>query len=89
MELAMTADELKARIQQLHPETLVNVTDLTGTMDHWQVEVVSPVFEGKLTFERQKMIMALLKNEIATEEVHALTMKTFSPAQYQAKQAGH
>ncbi len=84
----MTADELKARIQQLHPETLVNVTDLTGTMDHWQVEVVSPVFEGKLTFERQKMIMALLKNEIATEEVHALTMKTFSPAQYQAKQAG-
>jgi acid stress-induced BolA-like protein IbaG/YrbA len=88
MELVMTADELKARIQQLHPETLVNVTDLTGTMDHWQVEVVSPVFEGKLTFERQKMIMALLKNEIATEEVHALTMKTFSPAQYQAKQAG-
>jgi acid stress-induced BolA-like protein IbaG/YrbA len=89
MELVMTADELKARIQQLHPETQVKVTDLTGTMDHWQVEVVSPVFEGKLTFERQKMIMALLKNEIATEEVHALTMKTFSPAQYQAKQAGN
>jgi len=86
MELAMTADEMKTRIQTLHPETLVKVTDLTGTMDHWQVEVVSPAFEGKLTFERQKMIMGLFKNEIATEEVHALTMKTYTPSQYQAMQ---
>jgi acid stress-induced BolA-like protein IbaG/YrbA len=86
MELAMTADELKARIQKLHPQTEVQVTDLTGTMDHWQVVVISPVFEGKLSFERQKMIMALLKEEIASNEVHALTMKTYSPSQYQAMQ---
>ncbi len=82
----MTADELKIRIQKLHPETQVQVTDLTGTMDHWQVVVVSPVFEGKLSFERQKMIMSLLKEEIASNEVHALTMKTYSPSQYQAMQ---
>ena len=82
----MTADELKARIQKLHPQTEVQVTDLTGTMDHWQVVVISPVFEGKLSFERQKMIMALLKEEIASNEVHALTMKTYSPSQYQAMQ---
>ena len=82
----MTADELKIRIQKLHPETQVQVTDLTGTMDHWQVVVVSPVFEGKLSFERQKMIMSLLKEEIASNEVHALTMKTYSPSQDQAMQ---
>jgi len=85
MELAMTADELKVRIQQLHPETMVQVTDLTGTMDHWQVVVVSPAFEGKLTFERQKMVMALLKEEIASNEVHALTMKTFTLSQYKGE----
>jgi len=87
MELAMTADELRSRIQQLHPQTEVQVTDLTGTMDHWQVVVISPVFEGKMSFERQKMIMALLKDEIASNEVHALTMKTYSPLQYQAMQS--
>ena len=81
----MTADELKVRIQQLHPETMVKVTDLTGTMDHWQVVVVSPAFEGKLSFERQKLVMALLKEEIASNEVHALTMKTFTPSQYQGE----
>ena len=80
----MTAEELRARIQKLHPQTEVQVTDLTGTMDHWQVVVVSPAFEGKMSFERQKMIMALLKEEIASNEVHALTMKTYSPTQYEA-----
>jgi len=79
----MTPEQVKARIQQLHADTHVEVTDLTGTMDHYKVLVVSPAFEGKMMIEQQKMIMALLKAEIDTEEVHALTMKTFTPAQYQ------
>jgi acid stress-induced BolA-like protein IbaG/YrbA len=83
MNPGMTPEQLKARIKELHAETHVEVTDLTGTMDHYQVLVVSPAFEGKMMIEQQKMIMALLKAEIGTEEVHALTMKTYTPAQYQ------
>jgi stress-induced morphogen len=79
----MTDIELAARIQQLHPQTKVKVTDLTGTQDHWQVEVISPVFEGKMMVEQHKMIMALLKIEIDSNEVHALSMKTFTPNQKQ------
>ncbi len=82
----MTADELKERIQMLGPHTEVEVKDLTGTQDHWQVVVVSPAFEGKMSFQQQKMVMALLKDEIASNEVHALTMKTYSPSQYQGVQ---
>jgi stress-induced morphogen len=78
----MTAEQLQARIKKLHPDTYVEAKDLTGTQDHWQVLVVSPAFEGKLMVEQQRMIMELLKAEIATEEVHALTMKTYTPEQY-------
>lgn len=78
----MTPEQLKARIQQLHPDTQVQVKDLTGTMDHWQVTVVSPAFQGKLMVEQHQMIMKLLKAEIDSEEVHALSMKTFTPEQY-------
>ncbi len=78
----MTSEQLQARIQQLHPETLVEVNDLTGTQDHWQVLVVSPVFDGKMMVEQQRMIMGLLKAEIDSNEVHALSMKTFTPEQY-------
>ncbi len=79
----MTAEQLQARIKKLHPETYVEAVDLTGTQDHWQVLVVSPAFQGKMMVEQQRMIMDLLKAEIATEEVHALTMKTYTPEQYQ------
>lgn len=79
----MTPEQLKARILTLHPETRVDVVDLTGTMDHYQVSVVSPAFEGKMMMEQHKMIMGVLKAEIDSEEVHALTMKTFTPAQYE------
>lgn len=79
----MTAEQLATRIKKLHPETQVQVTDLTGTQDHWSVLVVSPAFEGKLMVDQQRMIMELLKAEISTEEVHALTMKTYTPAQYE------
>lgn len=79
----MTPEQLKKRIEQLGPNTQVEVKDLTGTQDHYQVTVISPAFEGKLMVEQHKMIMGILKAEIDTEEVHALSMKTFTPAQYQ------
>lgn len=79
--LIMTPEQLSERIKQLHPETTVKATDLTGTQDHYQVEVVSPAFVGKTTIEQHKMIMALLKSEINSNEVHALSMKTWTPEQ--------
>jgi len=82
----MTSDQIAKRIETLGPGTKVEVTDLTGTQDHWQVVVVSPAFEGKLSFQQQKMVMAVFKEEIASNEVHALTMKTYSPSQYQGIQ---
>ncbi len=79
----MTPQAIAERIRKLHPETHVEVRDLTGTEDHYEVLVVSPAFQDKMMIEQQRMIMALLKAEIDTEEVHALTMKTYTPEQYE------
>jgi acid stress-induced BolA-like protein IbaG/YrbA len=78
----MTPEQLKTRIQKLGPGTEVEVVDLTGTMDHYQAIVISPAFEGKLMIEQHRMVMGILQAEIDSGEVHALTMKTFTPAQY-------
>ena len=79
----MNSAALKQRIETLHPQTKVQVTDLTGTEDHWQVLVVSPAFEGKLMIEQHQMIMKILKAEIDSNEVHALSMKTYTPSQFE------
>jgi stress-induced morphogen len=79
----MTADQLKERIETLQAGTRAQITDLTGTEDHWSVMIVSPAFEGKSMIEQQRMVMTILKTEIDSNEVHALTMKTYTPSQYE------
>lgn len=78
----MTPEQLKSRLQKLGPGTEVEVVDLTGTEDHYQTLIVSPAFEGKMMMDQHRMVMGLLQAEIDSGEVHALTMKTFSPEQY-------
>jgi len=79
----MTPDELKARIETLAEGTQVEVVDLTGTRDHYQATIVSPAFEGKLMVDQHRQVMALFASEIESNEVHALSLKTFTPSQYE------
>ena len=53
----MTETELKQLIEGHFDEAHVSVRDMTGTMDHYEVEVVSPVFEGKSLIEQHKMTL--------------------------------
>jgi len=77
----MSPDALKNRIEKLGEQTQVEVVDLTGTEDHYQATIVSPAFEGKLMMEQHRMVYDLLKQEMASGEVHALTLKTYTPEQ--------
>lgn len=79
----MAPHQLKARIESLAPGTQAEVVDLTGTQDHYQAVVVSPVFTGRRMMEQHKMVYDLFKAEIDSGEVHALTLKTYSPEQVQ------
>ncbi len=79
----MTPDQLRARLETLAPATQAEVRDLTGTLDHYQALVVSQAFEGKLMIEQHRLVMGLFQREIDSGEVHALTLKTYTPAQYE------
>lgn len=79
----MNPTELKEKIETLGPGTEAQIMDLTGTQDHYQAIIVSPLFEGKMMIDQHRMVQDLLKEELASGEVHALTMKTFTPEAYQ------
>jgi len=81
----MTAAQIKQRIESIAQNTYVELIDLTGTQDHWQALIVSPIFEGKKMMEQHRLIYSLFDKEIQSNEVHALTLKTFTPEQYQTK----
>lgn len=75
----MTADQLKDLIAAGLPcEHLA----LEGDGRHWFATIVSAQFEGQRLVQRQRMVYATLGNRMATDEVHALSMKTYSPAEW-------
>jgi stress-induced morphogen len=80
----MTPAQLKARLETLAAGTQAEVNDLTGTQDHYQAVIVSPVFEGKLMIEQHRMVYKLVQSEIDSNEVHALTLKTYTPQQFES-----
>ena len=51
-----------------------------GGETHFNVTVVSDAFEGKSRVDRQRMVYALLAEEMA-ERIHALALTTKTPAE--------
>ncbi|MCM0606931.1 MAG: BolA family transcriptional regulator [Xanthomonadaceae bacterium] len=78
----MSPEQLRTRLETLKSGTVATITDLTGTEDHYAAVIVSPIFEGKSMIEQHRIVMEFLKAEIDSGEVHALTMKTYTPEQY-------
>ncbi|MBI1870745.1 MAG: BolA family transcriptional regulator [Chlamydiae bacterium] len=79
----MTAEQIKSRILEWAKGTEAQVIDLTGTQDHYQAVIISPIFTGKMMMEQHKMVYALFQKEIQSGELHALTLKTYSPEQHE------
>ena len=75
----MNAEQIKAMIAaQLVCEHL----ELEGDGRHWYATVVSAEFEGVRSVNRQRRVYATLGDKMQNDEVHALSMKTYTPAEW-------
>ena len=77
----MTSDELKSIIASGLPCEHI---ELSGDGQHWYATIVSSSFEGQRLIQRHQKVYATLGGRIHTNEVHALSMKTFTPAEWAA-----
>ena len=77
----MTADQLKHIIAAgLACEHL----EVEGDGRHWFATIVSAEFEGKRPIARHQRVYATLGQRMASDEVHALSMKTLTPSEWAA-----
>ena len=74
----MTPAEIQVLIRSAFPEAEVRVTDLTGTGDHFRVEVTSARFEGLSTLDRHRLVHDAVGPRL-TREIHALEIRTLTP----------
>ena len=82
----MTADELKSTIANgLNCEHL----EVEGDGRHWAATIVSAEFVGKRAIARHQRVYATLGAKIQTDEVHALSIKTLTPAEWAMQSDSH
>jgi acid stress-induced BolA-like protein IbaG/YrbA len=78
----MNADQIKQLIgANLQCEHIT----LDGDGRHWYTTVVSTEFEGKRAIARHQRVYATLGDKMKTDEIHALSIKAFTPAEWAAQ----
>ena len=80
----MTREELQSLIGAGLP---CDHLELTGDGRHWYATIVSSAFEGQRLIQRHQQVYATLGGRMQTDEVHALSMKTFTPAEWAVNSA--
>ncbi len=72
----MTAEQIQKLIQDALPDAGVEVR---GGEGKFEVSVISPAFKGLSTVRQHQIVYAAVNAQIASGELHALTIRTASP----------
>ena len=75
-------EEVKTLIESNLPESKVQVGDMTGTLDHLEILVISNEFKGKMLLEQHQMVMDILKESLK-EKIHAVKIKTITKDKFE------
>ena len=77
--LSMTAEELQSIISADLPCEHIA---LEGDGRHWYATIVSAEFAGLRAIQRHQRVYQTLGAKMHTDEMHALSMKTYTPAEW-------
>ncbi len=80
----MKATEVEKYLTQGLPHQLIQVN--TTDEVHFEAIVVSDAFQGESRLTRQRKVYAILGPLMQSGELHALALKTFTPAEWQEEQ---
>ena len=79
------AEEIRERIEAAIPGARAEVEDWTGGGDHFKATVTAEAFSGRSRIEQHRLVYEVFGAEIGGP-IHALSLKTQSPAQESSTQ---
>lgn len=77
----ISLEQVTTMIKTELPDAQVQVEDLGGG-DHLQATVVSEQFVGKTLVKQHQMVYKAVNSALASEDIHALALKTYTPEQW-------
>lgn len=81
-----SAHQIKDILERELPECTANVFDDLNDGEHFSAEVVSSAFDGVSLVRQHQLVYRALGPLVGTD-IHALQLKTFTPAAWQARGA--
>lgn len=75
----ISPQQVEEMIKVRLPDAEVEVQDLKGSGDHYQVTVVSTQFVGKGLVQQHQLVYQALNQAMSSEAIHALAIKTSIP----------
>ena len=75
----MNPEDIRTLLSKTLPGAEVTVMDLTGTRDHFEVQVLWEGFKGKSLIQQHQAVNRALEARLEDGSIHALKIKTFAP----------
>ena len=77
----MREQDIKLLIEQNIPEATV---DITGDGTHFEATIVSNIFSGKTPVQQHQIVYQALGDRMG-KEIHALSLQTYTPEEWDRK----
>jgi acid stress-induced BolA-like protein IbaG/YrbA len=81
----MDAATVKALLQNHMQDCEFHVQ---GEGSHYDIAAIGSVFEGLRPVKKQQLVYEALSDRIADGSIHAVNIRTFTPAEWQARAPG-
>ncbi|GGC00525.1 hypothetical protein GCM10011352_28340 [Marinobacterium zhoushanense] len=75
----MLTSDVEAIVQSALPDAQI---DVSGEECSFTLAIISDTFEGQNLMQRQKGILTLFEQQLKSGQLHALTIKAYTPAQF-------
>ena len=80
----MNEEQIKQMLESGLPDSEVTIS---GDGRHFEAAIVSPAFEGKSMLAQHRMVYDALGESFQNDSIHALSFKTYTPAEWAARNA--
>jgi stress-induced morphogen len=74
----LAPDEVARLLRTRFSDADLELVDLTGTQDHYQLRIVSSAFQGRSLIEQHQLVYGALGSAMSGA-IHALALKTYTP----------
>ena len=82
-------ENIVTTIRNALPDAKVAVLDPYNDGQHFEAYVVSAAFEGLPLVRQHQLVLNSLKEELAANVIHAVALKTFTPAKWEANKESY